>query len=295
MGKGDILVIGVFAVDRGIWEHPMFAPEPYTEREAWLWLVGSAVWKPTTVRVGRRLFKLERGQLAFSERFLATKWQWSRSRVNRFLVRLKNEAMAIPQTSREATHLTICNYNKYAFDGAKHKQQIEPQTEPLADHCRAKEEEGKELKKEEDRSSLRSDVRETVSRVEREQQKQAKRLPEDWQPSVADINYAKEHGADAAGVLRESAKFKNHWLNKSGKDAKKLEWWRAWQNWVLGVRDWGSSRGPPVRQQQQSFQEIAAEIRSQNNVGPVQDRPSSDATGTVLEGELLAPPMRSFG
>ncbi len=33
---------GVFAVDRGIWDHPMFACEPFTEREAWQWLIAEA-------------------------------------------------------------------------------------------------------------------------------------------------------------------------------------------------------------------------------------------------------------
>ncbi len=139
--------MSVFAVDRRVFDHPMFAPEPYTEREAWLWLVGAAAWKPTKVRVGRSVFELERGQLAFSERFLAAKWKWSRSRVTRFLIRLKNETMVRPLANHEATQLTICNYDKYAFGRTTREPLTEPLTEPLANHCRTKEEEVEELKK----------------------------------------------------------------------------------------------------------------------------------------------------
>ena len=71
---------GVFAVDRGIFDHQIFADEPLTEREAWLWIIGEAAWKPKRVRTPHGMIQLERGQLAHSQRFLADKWQWDRSR-----------------------------------------------------------------------------------------------------------------------------------------------------------------------------------------------------------------------
>jgi hypothetical protein len=109
--------IGVFAVHRGIWTHPLFADDAFTEREAWLWLISHAVWKPTRVRVSHKIVSLDRGQLAFSIRFLAEKWKWSKSSVHRFLARLRDENMIEQKAGQELTHITICNYNKYAFDG----------------------------------------------------------------------------------------------------------------------------------------------------------------------------------
>ena len=108
---------GVFAVDRGIWDHDIFEDEPFTEREAWLWLISSAVWKPKRVRVAHQPLMLERGQLAFSIRFMAEKWGWSKSRVHRFLARLQKEQMVVQKTGHDQTIITICNYDKYAFDG----------------------------------------------------------------------------------------------------------------------------------------------------------------------------------
>lgn len=144
---------GVFQVHRGIFDHPIFAPEPFTEREAWLWMIATAAWKATRVRFGRKMIALERGQLIFSERFLAEKWQWAKTTVRRFLARLCEGNMITQKTDRDATLITICNYDEYQFGGTTERTT----GGPLADHSRTKEEELKHLRKEdfisEDRAS----------------------------------------------------------------------------------------------------------------------------------------------
>jgi len=104
---------GVFAVSRDVFDHPIFAQQPFTEREAWIWLVAEAAWKPITARVGKAVVSLQRGQLAHSVRFMADKWQWSKSRVDRFLARLKNEAMIGTDTGQGINIITVCNYDEY--------------------------------------------------------------------------------------------------------------------------------------------------------------------------------------
>ncbi|MCK1445408.1 hypothetical protein IVB43_23775 [Bradyrhizobium sp. 48] len=104
---------GVFAFDRGIWDHPSFANEPLTEREAWAWLIGEASFKARTKRIGSVVLELKRGQVAASLRFMADKWQWSEPRVRRFLKRLKTDAMIDASTDAGITVITICNYDKY--------------------------------------------------------------------------------------------------------------------------------------------------------------------------------------
>lgn len=67
---------GVFAVDRGVFDHPLFAPEPFTEREAWLWLVWNGPFKKTR----KRTFRL-----------LCAMWGWnSETRVRHFIEKLAN-------------------------------------------------------------------------------------------------------------------------------------------------------------------------------------------------------------
>jgi len=50
-----------------------------------------------------------------SQRFLAKRWGWDRSKVRRFIEKLKSESMINPthQSTHESTHLTIVNYGKY--------------------------------------------------------------------------------------------------------------------------------------------------------------------------------------
>jgi hypothetical protein len=104
---------GVFAVDRGIWEHPVFARERFTEREAFLWLISEAAWKARRVKAGSSIIDLERGQLSHSLRFLARKWGWLEPRVRRFFARLKNDSMIDARADAGQTLITICNYDTY--------------------------------------------------------------------------------------------------------------------------------------------------------------------------------------
>jgi hypothetical protein len=135
---------GFFAVDRGVWDHPLFVRERFSEREAWLWLISSAAWEPTTVRIGRSKFDLKRGQCAFSLRFLAEKWMWSEPKVRRFLKRLSTDARSDAQpdaptdaavlvlATREATQITICNYDDYQLSRRTSVSQSDAPTDALA-------------------------------------------------------------------------------------------------------------------------------------------------------------------
>lgn len=105
---------GVFAVDRGIWDHPeLDSDEPFSRREAWIWLISEAAWKPCRVRVGEVRVNLRRGQLAHSIRFMADKWRWSKSAVARFLDILKTGTMIGTESGTGVTVITICNYDEY--------------------------------------------------------------------------------------------------------------------------------------------------------------------------------------
>lgn len=161
---------GVFAVDRGIFDHPMFAREAFTEREAWLWLLSEAAYEPVRVRVGRGVFDLVRGQLAHATRYMATRWRWSEARVRRFLKRLETDAMISALATREATQITICNYDKHQFGRRTDEDEIDAPASAQATHSRRKEEEINKPRKEEGRkeSSLRSDAhaREAAFHVE---------------------------------------------------------------------------------------------------------------------------------
>lgn len=117
---------GYIAVHRSVFDHDLFAREPFSRRDAWLWLIGAAVWQPTRVMVrsgqASEFINLERGQLSHSDRFLAEKWKWSRTAVRTFLRLLQTEQMILQKQDRLQNLITICNYDEY--------QNWQPQTRP---------------------------------------------------------------------------------------------------------------------------------------------------------------------
>ncbi|PDT74135.1 hypothetical protein [Bradyrhizobium sp. C9] len=145
---------GFYVVDRGFWQHPFFAPEPYTEREAFQWLIGEAAYRSRKRNVAGSLVELQRGQLCASVRFMAQAWGWSKSRVDRFLKRLKTETMiGTENETRRGTHpliITVCNYEKY--QGSMDETGTESETQSgtddgtLAGQQRDKRENNKQIK-----------------------------------------------------------------------------------------------------------------------------------------------------
>lgn len=108
MAKDD----GWVAVSRGLLDvqhdlHPWTTGEPACRLGAWVDLIGYAQWKSNG--------DLDRGQLRASVRFLAKRWNWSKSKVSRFLQELR-DAKRIKrgtQAGREPDIITIRNYDSY--------------------------------------------------------------------------------------------------------------------------------------------------------------------------------------
>jgi hypothetical protein len=154
---------GVFAVDRGIWAHPLFAEEKFSEREAFLWLVSEAAFRPRRVRVGASFIDLKRGQLAHSLRFMADKWQWPEPRVRRFLGRLKNDAVIVADSDAGQTRITICNYDAYQRVSLPDDAPADAPVDAVATQDRRKEEDRKYRK---DNTSETSSLRSADAPVE---------------------------------------------------------------------------------------------------------------------------------
>jgi hypothetical protein len=116
-------VTGHINVARSIFDHPMFDDgRPYSPREAWLWLISNAAWRPMQVMVrngrSQQLLSLERGQLSYSRSFMQKAWCWTSDKtVRTFLARLKKEGMVDLQTGQLQTIITICNYGVFQHGG----------------------------------------------------------------------------------------------------------------------------------------------------------------------------------
>jgi hypothetical protein len=116
-------VTGHINVARSIFDHPMFDDgRPLSPREAWLWLISNAAWRPMQVMVrngrSQQLVSLERGQLTYSRSFLCKAWSWKSDKsVRTFLARLRQEQMIDLQTGQLQTIISICNYGVFQSGG----------------------------------------------------------------------------------------------------------------------------------------------------------------------------------
>src|SRR5262245_1402914 len=104
---------GTFLITRAVFDHDAFAPEPFTEREAWLWLISAAEWTTKKRKSGRHIVDVHRGQLSHSLRFLGKKWRWHYSTVRVFLNKLARLNMIETTTATGQNLITIVNYSTY--------------------------------------------------------------------------------------------------------------------------------------------------------------------------------------
>ena len=108
---------GTINIARDLWDDAAFQDEPFSEREAWVWLIAEASWKPRERRVGKVVVSLSRGQLAHSTRYLADIWKWSHAKVRRLLDRLERRNMIRREPGTGVTVISIIKYDTYQNGG----------------------------------------------------------------------------------------------------------------------------------------------------------------------------------
>ena len=100
--------LGFVRVPRALLEHPLLNPERrLSPFEAYIDLLSRANWKPSQVELGGRRVTIEPGQLLCSAGSLATRWNWPRTSVQRFLDALHAGRLAGRLSHSEATVLTL--------------------------------------------------------------------------------------------------------------------------------------------------------------------------------------------
>lgn len=69
------------------------------------------------------------------------------------------------------------------------------------------------------------------------------RLPEGYAPPDAKVNQMlSELGCDKESLIREHRKFCDHFLSAPGQKGVKVDWDRAWCNWMRGASERGNLR-----------------------------------------------------
>jgi len=205
---------GWFKVQRGWMNSPDFAKEPFTEREAWLWLIEAAAYDPHVRHVSGHSVSLSRGQLIVSQRTLADVWKWGRQRVRGFIARLELLGSLTQNSTHGLTQITVCNYEKYQGE----QPSLQPSSNPAATQQQPIKEEGKEIKKE------KNGARGTRLPTEFS-------MPTDW------LDWAvSEKRWGLKDAREEAANFIDYWHSKPGAGGIKTDWLATWRNWVRNSR-----------------------------------------------------------
>lgn len=120
-------------------------PRCFSEQEVWLDMVFLACYAEHEIDLGKEgILTLHRGEFYYSQRFLAKRWGWPVSKVNRHLARLaegdKPRIQRIPRETHFGTPsetqvktqiivVRLCNYNSYNGDNIKSETPFETQSE----------------------------------------------------------------------------------------------------------------------------------------------------------------------
>lgn len=70
------------------------------------------------------------------------------------------------------------------------------------------------------------------------------RIPEDFTITASMRQWAQEN-APEVNISRETTKFVNYWLSKTGQNAVKRDWERTWRNWIMQSDDYRTRDSPP--------------------------------------------------
>lgn len=230
---------GFIAVYRGYFDHPIFADEPFTEREAFQWMVMEAEHEGRRVRRGRTIINLSRGQFCHSLRFMANAWKWkSISRVSRFLKKLENDTMIATETGQEATHVSICNYDKYQGRRDAKRNAGETPNETLAE--RSRDAGGTLAEQTKPLNHLTTELEGGASAptpASPTKEKRTRRAAEIPLPPSEGIpagylEHAKTQGVEGAAAEREWRKFRDHAEQKDRRCAGERGWAAAWRGWI---------------------------------------------------------------
>jgi len=74
------------------------------------------------------------------------------------------------------------------------------------------------------------------------------RIPQDWEPDEVLRKWTAQ-SYPGVNIAAEVEKFRDHWLAKAGKDARKSDWTATWRNWARRADEWSRAQsGQPALQ-----------------------------------------------
>ncbi|SEO63851.1 hypothetical protein SAMN02800692_1540 [Luteibacter sp. UNC138MFCol5.1] len=176
---------------------------------------------------------------------------------------------AVNWLAQDGESLVLPDFDKHNGQSAKRraqdadrKREVRKTSASNADAKRTREEKRREEK--EQGATASAPTLELVSdergQGDKPPSKRGTRLPDDWQPSDEDVQWARAERPDV-DLRAELASFRDYWRAKPGADAVKLDWSATLRNWIRRAspsRSNGGGRQPnPVRPRRELTREIA--------------------------------------
>lgn len=107
---------GRVKLHRSSQENILYFAETFTKWQAWQDMLLLTNHKSGVIVVRWNIIDIKRGQLWYSEDWLAKRRTWSRNKVRRFLNYLETKQQIEQHKSKVKSIITIVNYNKYQWD-----------------------------------------------------------------------------------------------------------------------------------------------------------------------------------
>ena len=123
---------GAIFIHREIQEHWIWKKKPFSFGQAWVDMLLLANYKEKKVPFKGEITVIGRGEFIRTERDLANRWGWSRSRVTRFIDLLKSDSMIEKISNQKANQIKIINYDSW--------QTLRTEDEPIVNQERTKSE-----------------------------------------------------------------------------------------------------------------------------------------------------------
>lgn len=219
----------------------------FSRAEAWLDMIATATLAPETRLVEGRCVSLHRGELVASLRYLACRWSWSKSRVDRYLSGLCDAGRI---TKRDANGtgmsvITLCKYAIYNPTRDTHGTDTSPPARQQRDKVKEREE---------------------VKNLKREGDALRPTRPSFARPSREELNlYAAKIGLPASEVAR----FVNYYESNGWRVGRNpmRSWQHAMVNWKLRGEErnghhLATSNAYALKAQAQAVEDLIRRIRN---------------------------------
>ncbi|EIM5198710.1 DnaD domain-containing protein [Staphylococcus pseudintermedius] len=122
---------GWISLHRSIENHWLYPKDrPFSELEAWLYLLLTVNHKDNKTLFDGKIIVVKRGSTYTSLRKLSERWNWSTTKVTRFLNLLEQDNMVTQKKDSRKTVITVVNYDIYQNMNIEKRQQNNTEITP---------------------------------------------------------------------------------------------------------------------------------------------------------------------